>query len=88
MNFEEAVIKSLPGFHEAILKNPDHLIVLGVIPHDPTDPDGPGRIHVVGHPDTSKLVTIEEVVEVIYYYRDGYIICPKDGKVYTLPITH
>jgi hypothetical protein len=80
MNYEQAVEKSFPGFVQEAKAHPDRLIVLGSILHNPFDPDGPGRIHVIGAPDLANLKGIMRVVDVLYFIWQQDLYQLIDGK--------
>jgi hypothetical protein len=80
VKFDEAVEKSFPGFVQEAKAHPDRLIILGSIPHNPFDPDGSGRIHVIGAPDLANLKEIMEVVEVLYFIWQQDLYQVKEDK--------
>lgn len=81
MHLNEAIDRSLPAFRRAAEENPDKLVVLASVPHNPTEPDGPGRTYLLIHDDLAELRDLMASVNVLYFHWDGDFYTVQEDKI-------
>ncbi|MGA2228773.1 MAG: hypothetical protein ABSH41_30425 [Syntrophobacteraceae bacterium] len=81
MYISEAIDRSLPGFRKTAAANPDKLVVLATIPHNPFEPDGPGRTFIMVNDDIAKLRELMATVNVLYFQWYGDLYTVQDDKI-------
>jgi len=81
MNFDEAVERALPGFRSAAEAMPDKLVVLASVRHNPLEPDGPGRLYIIGHDDIAEIAKLMKLTQVLYFHWAGDFYNVQDDKI-------
>jgi len=78
---DQAIDRSLPGFRKTAAANPDKLVVLATIPHNPFEPAGSGQVYLLVNDDIAELRELMATVSVLYFHWHGDFYTVQKDKI-------